>query len=82
MSATGSEGLQDRVARVLAEEVAPILQLDATDIEVLDVSDGVVRVRFHGACAACPGAIMTLIMGVEQELRQRFPEVEYLEAVA
>lgn len=74
-------GLKERVARILIEEVAPALQLDAAGIEVLDVSDGVAQVRLGGACASCPASLMTLIMGIEQELRRRVPEVEYLEAV-
>jgi Fe-S cluster biogenesis protein NfuA len=47
----------------------------------VDIIDGVVRLRFNGACASCPSTIMTLIMGIEQELQKHFPEIEYLEAV-
>jgi Fe-S cluster biogenesis protein NfuA len=73
--------LKARVARVLAEEVGPALQMDCTAIEVLDVTDGVVQVRLSGVCSGCPSTVMSVIMGLEQELRQRIPEVEYLEAV-
>lgn len=73
--------LKDRVARVVREEVAPALQIDGTELEVVDVSDGIAQVRFGGACSSCPATITSLIMGLEQELRSRFPEVQYLEAV-
>jgi Fe-S cluster biogenesis protein NfuA len=73
--------LKERVAQVLAEEVGPALDLDGSAIEVLDVTGGVVQVRLSGACAGCPSTVMTLLMGLEHELRQRVPEVEYLEAV-
>lgn len=73
--------LRERVARVLAEEVGPALQMDGTAIEVLDVADGVARVRLGGVCAGCPGTIMMVLHGIEQELRRHVPEVEYLEAV-
>lgn len=76
-----SDELKERVARVLAEEVAPALELDGAALEVLDVTDGVVRLRLGPVCASCPSTIMTLVMGIEQEFRQRVPEVEYLEAV-
>jgi Fe-S cluster biogenesis protein NfuA len=76
-----SDDLKQRVARILTEEAAPALQLDGDALEVCDVTDGVVRVRLGGACACCPGTIMTLIHGLEQELRRRLPEVEYLEVV-
>ncbi len=81
MATSPPDDRRERVTRILVEEVAPVLQMEGDRIEVLGVEQGVVRVRFHGACAACPGAIMTLIMGIEDELRRRLPEVEYLEAV-
>jgi Fe-S cluster biogenesis protein NfuA len=73
--------LKTRVAQVLEMQVKPALHMDGTDIEVLDVQDGVVRVRLHGTCTACPSTIMAVIMGIEEELRKRIPEVQYLEAV-
>jgi len=76
-----SVDLKDRVVQVLAEEVGPALSLDGTAIEVVDVTDGVVQVRLSNVCAGCPSTIMTVVMGLEQELRQRIPEIEYLEAL-
>jgi Fe-S cluster biogenesis protein NfuA len=73
--------LRERVARVLAEEVGPALQMDGTAIEVLDVTEGVARVRLGSVCSSCPGTIMMVLHGIEQELRRHVPEVEYLEAV-
>ena len=74
--------LKDRVAQAIAEHVAPALEMDGSEIEVVDVSDGIAQVRLHGACGSCPGSIMTLIMGMEQELRRHVPEVEFLQAVS
>jgi Fe-S cluster biogenesis protein NfuA len=76
-----SSDLRAQVDRVLAAEVRPALQMDGGDIEVVDVSDGIVRVRLHGTCRGCPSALMTVILGIEQELRKRIPEIEYLEAI-
>ncbi|HMC89305.1 MAG TPA: NifU family protein [Gemmataceae bacterium] len=70
-----------RVAQVLESEVKPALHMNGTEIEVLDVQDGVVQVRLHGTCTGCPSTIMAVIMGIEEELRKRIPEVQYLEAV-
>ena len=75
-----TDALQERVARVLADEVAPLLQMDGADVEVLGVEEGVVRVRLHGACSGCPGSVYAVVMGIEEELRRRVPEVRYLEA--
>jgi Fe-S cluster biogenesis protein NfuA len=76
-----TDDLKDRVSRALAQEVGPALQLDGAAIEVLEVSQGVARVRLNGVCSTCPSTIMTVLMGMEQELRRWVPEIEYLEAV-
>lgn len=82
MTAPGaSAALVERVRQLLAEEVGPALQLDGGAIEVLEVTDGVARVRLGGVCTSCPSTIMAVVMGIEQELRRRLPEIEYLEAV-
>lgn len=73
--------LKDRVAQVLSEQIAPALDMDGTHMEVLDVTNGVARIRLSGVCGSCPSSIMAVVMGIEQELRRLVPEVEYLEAV-
>ncbi len=73
--------LRQRVARVVAEEVAPLLGMDGGGIDVVAVEEGVVQVRLHGACGCCPGSVQAIIVGIEEELRRRVPEVEYLEMV-
>jgi Fe-S cluster biogenesis protein NfuA len=77
MSAT----LKERVADCLAREVGPALDMDGTQLEVLDVADGIARIRLGGACGGCPSSIMAVVMGIEQELRKHVPEVEGIEAV-
>ncbi len=76
-----SDALKERVAKALAEEIAPALHMDGAMIEVLDVRDGVATVRLGGACGGCPGSVWAVISGIEQELRRLVPEVEYLDAV-
>jgi Fe-S cluster biogenesis protein NfuA len=76
-----SNDLKTRVARVLAEEVAPALQMDGGDVELLDVSDGIARVRLRGGCGGCPSTIQVVVMGLDQELCRRVPEIKYVEAV-
>jgi Fe-S cluster biogenesis protein NfuA len=60
-----SRNLPAQVAHVLAAEVRPALQMDGIDMEVIEVHDGVVRVRLHGSCTGCPSAILAVITGIE-----------------
>ena len=73
--------LRSRLTRFLREEVAPVLQMDGENIQLLDIDNGVARIRIQGGCDGCPSSIMAIIMGLEQELRRRIPQIEYLEVV-
>jgi len=56
--------------------IRPAVQADGGDIELVDVAaDGVVHIRFHGACHGCPSSNLTLQMGIERNLRDRIPEI-------
>ncbi len=72
--------MREKVEKVI-EEIRPMLQMDGGDIELVDVVDGVVKVRLKGACSGCPGAVYTLKNGVEQRLKSQIPEVKSVEAV-
>lgn len=70
-----SEQVRLRVAQVIAA-IRPAIQEDGGDIELVGVAaDGTVRVRFKGACTACPSRDMTLHHGIERSLREAVPEV-------
>jgi Fe-S cluster biogenesis protein NfuA len=76
------EIMKEKVQQVI-DEIRPNLQADGGDIELIDVTeDGVVKVRLRGACSGCPGAAMTLKMGVERVLKSRIPQVKRVENVA
>ena len=72
--------MKEKVEAVI-NEIRPMLQADGGDIELVDVQDGVVKVRLRGACAGCPGAQMTLKMAVERRLKEQIPEVKRVESV-
>ena len=58
------------------EKIRPALQADGGDVELIDVEDGVVKVRLVGACAGCPMSQMTLTNYVEKLIMEEVPEVE------
>jgi Fe-S cluster biogenesis protein NfuA len=68
------------VAKAL-EDVRPHLQVDGGDVELVDVEDGVVKVKLKGACAGCPMSQMTIKWGVENYLKKKVPGVKSVEAV-
>jgi Fe-S cluster biogenesis protein NfuA len=72
--------MREAVEKAL-EKIRPALQADGGNIELVDVVDGVVKVKLTGACGGCPMSQMTLKMGVERTLKQQVPEVKSVESV-
>lgn len=72
--------MKEQVEKAL-ESIRPALQADGGDIELIEVKDGVVKVRLQGACGSCPMAQMTLKHGVEVRLKELVPEISRVEAV-
>ncbi len=74
--------LKEKVQGVL-NLIRPAVQADGGDIELVDVTeDGVVQIRFHGACHGCPSSTMTLQDGIQKNLREKIPEVKQVIPVA
>ena len=77
----GQTSLKQRVEEVL-RIIRPRLQADGGDVQLVEVSEeGVVSVRLVDACRGCPGATMTLKMGIERILKQQIPHIKRVEAV-
>ena len=72
--------MRDKVEAALAQ-IRPALQADGGDVELVDVTDDVVKLRLTGACSGCPMSTMTLKMGIEKVLKQQIPEVKEVVAV-
>jgi len=70
-----------QIQKVIEEQIRPAIQEDGGDIELVDVEDGIVKVRLVGACAHCPSSAMTLYDGVERLLKEKIPEVKGIEQV-
>ena len=63
------------------DQIRPALQADGGDVELIDVTDGTVKVKLTGACGGCPMATMTLKKGIERILKERVPEVKEVVSV-
>lgn len=72
--------MREKVEKAI-EKIRGFLQQDGGDIEIVDVTDGVVKVKLTGACGCCPMSSMTLKNGVERALKEAVPEVIRVEAV-
>lgn len=72
--------MREKVEKVI-DEIRPFLQADGGNIELIDVQEGIVKVKLVGACGSCPMSQLTLKRGVEARLKERIPEVKEVIAV-
>jgi len=63
------------------EQIRPALLADGGNVELVDVKEGVVKVKLIGSCSGCPMATMTLKHGIERALREEIPEVKEVVAI-
>ncbi|PCM42103.1 NifU family protein [Mammaliicoccus sciuri] len=78
--ATEEQTMFDQVSDVL-EKLRPFLLRDGGDCELVDVDDGIVKLRLLGACGTCPSSTITLKAGIERALLEEVPGVVEVEQV-
>jgi Fe-S cluster biogenesis protein NfuA len=74
------EIMREQIEQAL-KKIKPMLMADGGDVELVEVENGVVKVRLQGACAGCPMSQMTLKNGIEKIIKEEVPEVISVEAV-
>ncbi|EMR05136.1 Fe/S biogenesis protein NfuA [Bhargavaea cecembensis DSE10] len=72
--------MMDGVQEVL-DKLRPFLLRDGGDCELVDVEDGIVKLRLLGACGTCPSSTITLKAGIERALIEEVPGVVEVEQV-
>jgi len=74
------DSMREEVEEIL-ESLRPMLIQDGGNVELVDIEDGVVKVRLVGACVSCSSSLMTLKMGIEKALKKAIPMVRCVESV-
>jgi Fe-S cluster biogenesis protein NfuA len=69
------QNLKEEVESAL-ERIRNSLRVEGGDVELVDIEDGVVKVRLQGSCAGCPFSQMTLKNFIERELKKDVPGVK------
>jgi Fe-S cluster biogenesis protein NfuA len=70
--------LSTRVEQAL-EKVRPLLRSHGGDVELTDLSDGVVKLKLEGSCHGCPSSTLTLRNAIEEAIFEFAPDVARLE---
>jgi Fe-S cluster biogenesis protein NfuA len=63
------------------DRIRNALRVDGGDVQLVDINDGIVKVKLQGSCAGCPFSQMTLKNFIEKELRKDVSGVKSVESV-
>ena len=78
--AVSQDTMYEQVEEVL-DKLRPFLLRDGGDVELVDVEDGIVKLRLLGACGTCPSSTITLKAGIERALLEEVPGFDEIEQV-
>ncbi len=78
--ATTQDTMHEQV-EVVIEKLRPFLLRDGGDCELVDVEDGIVKLRLLGACGTCPSSTITLKAGIERAMLEEVPGFVEVEQV-
>jgi Fe-S cluster biogenesis protein NfuA len=70
--------LADRVEQAL-EKVRPLLRSHGGDVELTDLTDGVLKLKLEGSCHGCPSSSITLRNAIEEAIFEFAPDIMRLE---
>lgn len=72
------DDLETRVMRAL-DKVRPYLKSHGGNVELLGITDGLLRLRLQGSCNGCASSAMTLKQAIEEAIYEVAPDVVGLE---
>ena len=68
-----------RINEILDEQVRPYLMGDGGYLEVLDLTDHTLKIRYQGACGSCPSSLTGTLMAIESMLKEQIdPDLEVI----
>jgi Fe-S cluster biogenesis protein NfuA len=75
LAARSGGEIEDRIKRLLDEEIRPAVAMDGGDVVFAGYRDGRVELYMQGSCSGCPSSRATLKLGIEARMREAIPEV-------
>jgi NFU1 iron-sulfur cluster scaffold homolog, mitochondrial len=68
-----------KINEILDEKVRPYLMGDGGYLEILDLTDHTLKIRYQGACGSCPSSLTGTLMAIEGMLKEQVdPDLEVI----
>ncbi|MEP6703895.1 MAG: NifU family protein, partial [Acidobacteriota bacterium] len=64
------------IEAILDERIRPYLAGDGGWLEVVDLTDNTLHIRYEGACGSCPSSLTGTLMAIENMIKEEIdPEI-------
>ncbi len=62
---------------ILDERIRPYLASDGGWLEIIDLEENTLKIRYEGACGSCPSSLTGTLMAIENMIKEEIdPEIE------
>lgn len=65
-----------QVEKLFDQQIRPALSQHGGNIEIVDIDNDTLFVRFFGGCHGCSSSKATLQDGIKQVVKQNFPDIK------
>ena len=65
-----------QIEKLFDQQIRPALAQHGGNVEVVDVDNDILYVKFFGGCHGCSSSKATLKGGIEQLVKQNFPDIK------
>lgn len=71
MSKISKLNKEEIAVKEILETLRPAMEADGGGIDLVSVQNGIVNIKFKGACLLCPSIVMTLKLGIAKTLKEK-----------
>jgi Fe-S cluster biogenesis protein NfuA len=65
-----------QIEKLFDSQIRPALAQHGGNVEIIDVDNNKLFVKFFGGCQGCSSSKATLNGGIEQLIKQNFPDID------
>ncbi len=69
-AAAGDDTKLREIEALLDDRIRPYLAGDGGWLEVVELTDDTLRIRYEGACGSCPSSLTGTLMAIENMIRE------------
>jgi len=64
-----------QIEKLFDEQIRPALAQHGGNVQIIDVDNNTLFVKFYGGCQGCSSSKATLKGGIEQLVKENFPDI-------